>query len=123
MPIPRGTRQLVALREVAERLGTTLDTTKHWWRSGHLVGRLTEGRVRRRVTIPIEVVEFYLRYHRLPSKLDLYQADVLSREYLLELSGPDGGLAEHREPNKAAAMGARAGAASESGRLLLLRSP
>ena len=59
MPIPRGTRQLVTLREVAERLGTTLKTVKHWWwrnrllLSGPLVPRRPRGGLRPRETAPL----------------------------------------------------------------------
>ena len=102
MPNQDGTRQLVTIREAAERLGTTPKTVKHWWWSNRLLGRATQ-ESRRRVLVPIEVVEFYLRHHRLPTKLDLYQADVLGREYLLELGGPDGGLAELRDAADVAA--------------------
>ena len=94
MTIPQGTRKLVELREVAERLGTTYETVRHWWKKGRLLGRLTEGKTRKRVTVPIEVVEFYLRYFRLPTRLDLYEAGGLSEAFLRELTGPDGGLCE-----------------------------
>ena len=113
MPIPRGTRQLVTLREVAERLGTTPKTVKHWWWRNRLLGRTTHGESRRRVVVPIEVVEFYLRFHRLPTKLELHEAGVLSREYLRSLSGPDGGLSEQLDEGPVAL----AASASESGRL------
>ena len=94
MPIPQGTRQFVGLREVAERLGLTHATVKHWWKEGRIIGRVTEGATRSRVVVPIEVVNFYLRYFRLPSKRDLFELGALTREYLLELGGPDGGLSE-----------------------------
>ena len=94
MSIPRGTKQAVGLREVADRFGVTFETVKSWWKRGHLLGRATEGSARTRVVIPIEVVEFYLRYFRLPNKLDLYRCGALSRGFLSELSGPDGGLSE-----------------------------
>jgi hypothetical protein len=94
MPIPDGTRQFVGLREVAERVGLTHDTVKHWWKEGQLIGRVTEGATRPRVVVPIEVLNFYLRYFRLPSKRDLFELGALSRAYLLELRGPDGGLLE-----------------------------
>jgi len=94
MPIPQGTRQLLELREVALRLGTTYETVRHWWKKGRLLGRLTEGRTRRRVTVPIEVVEYYLRYFRLPTRLELYETGELSEAFLKDLNGPDGGLAE-----------------------------
>jgi hypothetical protein len=123
MPIPRGTRQLVELGEVAKRLGTSRETVRFWWKTGRLLGRHTQGRSRKRVTVPIEVVEFYLRYFRLPTRLDLYEAGALSRSFLLELRGPDGGLCDVIEEQDAAAAAAATGAASESGRLLLLPSP
>ena len=65
MPIPEGTRQFVGLREIAERLGLTHATVKHWWKEGRLIGRVTEGATRPRVVVPIEVLNFYLRYFRL----------------------------------------------------------
>lgn len=115
MPIPQGTRQLMELRDVAKRLGTTYETVRHWWKRGRLLGRHTEGRMRKRVTVPIEVVDFYLRYFRLPTRLDLYQAGVLSRTFLLELSGPDGGLGELEAQEEFAPSGGKA--------LSLVRSP
>ena len=90
MPIPRGTRQAMGLRDVAERLSVARATAKRWWLDGRLVGRTSSGRV----VIPVEVVDFYLRYFRLPTKRELFDAEVLSREFLLELNGPDGGLSE-----------------------------
>jgi hypothetical protein len=54
------------------------------------------------VLVPIEVVEFYLRYFRLPTKRDLFDAGVFSREFLLELMGPDGGLSEDSDPTQRA---------------------
>lgn len=90
MPIPRGTRQVLGLRDVAERLSVARATTKRWWLDGRLIGRTCKSRV----MIPVEVVEFYLRYFRLPTKRELFEAKALSREFLLELSGPDGGLLE-----------------------------
>ena len=98
MAIPRGTRQLLGLREVARRVGRSHETVRYWWKRGRLVGRLTGGSVRKRVTVPIEVVEFYLRHHRLPTRMELYETGVLTRPYLLELRGPDGGLSELVEP-------------------------
>ena len=68
---------------------------KHWWREGYLVGRLASGggpRGRKRITVPVEVIDFYLRYHRLPNKRELFEAGLLTMEYLLETQGPDGGL-------------------------------
>ena len=94
MPIPQGTRQLLELRDVAKRLGASYETVRHWWKKGRLLGRSTEGRTRRRVCVPIEVVEFYLRYFRLPTRLELFETGELSEAFLLELSGPDGGLSE-----------------------------
>jgi hypothetical protein len=94
MTIPRGTRQFIGLSEAAHRLGLTRESVKHWWKEGHLIGRVTGGDRRPRVVVPIEVVEFYLRYFRLPTKLDLYELEALTHEYLLELAGPDGGLRE-----------------------------
>jgi hypothetical protein len=94
MAIPEGTRQFVGLREVAERLGLTHEAVKHWWKEGRLIGRVTEGATRPRVVVPIEVLNFYLRYFRLPSKRELFELGALTREYLLELGGPDGGLRE-----------------------------
>ena len=108
MPIERGTRQLVTINEVARRLGRTPKTVKHWWWKNRLIGQLS-GETRSRVIVPVEVVEFYLRHHRLPNKLELYRATALSREYLLGLSGPDGGLRELVEDHGAVC-------ASESGR-------
>jgi hypothetical protein len=96
---------------------------KHWWKRGRLLGRVTEGRVRKRVAVPIEVVEFYLRYFRLPTRRDLYETGALSRSFLMELRGPDGGLCDLEQDDGAATGAAGAGAASESGRLLLLPSP
>ena len=100
MPIPRGTQQLVELKEVARRLGTPYETVRYWWKQGRLLGRHTQDR-RKRVMVPIEVVEFFLRFHRLPTKLELFEVEALSRTYLLELSGPDGGLTELAEPSSA----------------------
>ncbi len=94
MPIPRGTRQFVGLSEIAERTGLTYGVVRYWWREGRLIGRMTEGAARPRVAIPVEVLEFYLHYARLPTKLELYEADALTREFLLELNGPDGGFSE-----------------------------
>ncbi len=94
MSIPRGTQRFAGLREVAERMGLTHATVKHWWKEGRLIGRVTEGATRPRVVVPVEVVDFYLRYFRLPTKLDLFEVGALTREYLLELGGPDGGLSE-----------------------------
>ena len=94
MAIPRGTRQLLGLREVARRVGRSHETVRHWWKRGRLVGRLTGGSIRKRVTVPIEVVEFYLRHLRLPTRMDLYETGALTRPYLLDLRGPDGGLSE-----------------------------
>jgi len=52
---------------------------------------------RGRVMVPVEAVEFCLRYHSLPTKRELYDAGVLNRGYLADLIGPDGGLAEASE--------------------------
>jgi hypothetical protein len=114
MPIPQGTEQLVELGEVAKRLGTTREAVKHWWKRDRLLGRVTQGRGRRRIMVPIEVVQYYLRYFRLPTRLDLYKTGTLSRRFLLELEGPDGGLSELEQQD---------GAASESGALLTRPSP
>ena len=92
--IERGTRQLVTINEVARRLGRTPKTVRHWWWKNRLIGQLSQGESRKRVVVPVEVVEFYLRHHRLPTKLELVEAGELSPAYLLELSGPDGGLRE-----------------------------
>jgi len=108
MSIPRGTKRAVGLREVAERFGVTFETVKCWWKRGHLLGRASEGHARTRVVVPVEVVDFYLRYFRLPTKLDLFQCGALSRDFLLELSGPDGGL--HELSEEAAARGVVASA-------------
>ena len=102
MPIPRGTRQAMGLREMATRLGVAQVTAKRWWLEGRLVGRTSEG-PQARVVVPAEVADFYLRYFRLPTKLDLLECGALSREFLLELSGPDGGLTE-REYEATAAL-------------------
>lgn len=91
--IPRGTRQALGLREVAAKLGVARATVKRWWKEGRFVGRTSED-PQARVVVPVEVVEFYLRYFRLPTKLELFEAGVLSREFLAELGGPDGGLCE-----------------------------
>src|SRR5690606_29182783 len=103
MPIPRGTRQALGLREVAKRLGVARVTVKRWWLDGRLVGRQSEGTMRPRVVVPVEVVEFYLRYFRLPSRLDLHNVGALSRDFLLELGGPDGGLSERGQDVRAEA--------------------
>ena len=96
MPIPLGTRQALSLRELATRFGIALSTIKRWWQQGRLVGRVTDGPGRSRVAVPVEVAEFYLRYFRLPTKMDLLAMGVLSKEFLLELEGPDGGLLDER---------------------------
>ena len=101
MAIPRGTHRFVGLREVAERLGVTHPTVRHWWAEGRLIGRLSAGETRSRVVVPVEVVEFYLRFCRLPTKLDLLELDALTHEFLLELGGPDGGLCEVELPSQA----------------------
>ena len=122
MPIPRGTRQLVPLREFAVKLGTSHDAAKHWWREGYLVGRLAAGggpRGRKRITVPIEVVDFYLRYHRLPTKMELYESGALTMEYLLEAQGPDGGLEELAHQGR---REKKDGGASKGGTLRLVPS-
>lgn len=91
--IPRGTRQALGLREVATRLGFSQATAKRWWLNGLLIGR-NSGGPQARVLIPVEVVEFYLRYFRLPTKLELFECGALSWEFLADLNGPDGGLRE-----------------------------
>lgn len=93
MPIPQGTRQALGLREVAARLGVAQVTAKRWWLEGRLIGRTSAG-PQARVVVPAEVADFYLRYFRLPTKLDLFELGALSREFLVELCGPDGGLSE-----------------------------
>ena len=92
--IPPGTRQVLNLSDVAVRLGISRVTAKRWWYEGRLIGCVAMRTTRSRVLVPIEVVEFYLRYLELPTKLDLFEARVLSKEFLLELTGPDGGLSE-----------------------------
>lgn len=94
MPIPQGTRQAVGLRDIAERVGIKLSTARSWWKTGLLVGKMSEGDARARVVIPVEVLDYYLRYFRLPTKLELFRCGALSRDFLLELGGPDGGLSE-----------------------------
>ena len=96
MPIPLGTRQALGLRAVAERFGIPHSTIKRWWQQGRLVGRVTDGPGLGRVVVPVEVADFFLRYFRLPTKLDLLAMGVLSKEFLLELDGPDGGLLDER---------------------------
>ena len=91
--IPRGTRQALGLREVAARLGVARATVKRWWKEGRFVGRISAD-PQARVVVPVEVVDFYLRYFRLPTKAELFDVGALSREFLLELVGPDGGLCE-----------------------------
>ena len=116
---------MVPLREVAVKFGTSLETVKHWWREGYLVARLTAGggpRGRKRVTVPVEVVDFYLRYHRLPTKLELFEAGVLSLAYLLEARGPDGGLGDEVLAGRAAQSGTQDVGASKSGTLRLVPS-
>lgn len=106
----------MGLREVAKRLGVARVTTKRWWLEGRLLGRPAQGTDRPRVIIPVEVVDFYLRYFRLPTKLELFEAGALNREFLLELTGPDGGLSELREASEGAAgVAAPSCAAAESG--------
>ena len=92
MALERGTRQALGLREVAKRLGVSRVTAKRWWSKGRLIGRAVVRVTRRRVVIPIEVVDFYLQHFRLPTKLELFETQALSREFLLGLDGPDGGL-------------------------------
>jgi hypothetical protein len=84
----------LGLRDVAARLGVARVTAKRWWLEGRLIGRSSVGKTQSRIVIPVEVVDFYLRYFRLPTKLELFETGVLTREFLLELSGPDGGLRE-----------------------------
>jgi len=91
--IPRGTRQALGLREVAGRIGVARATVKRWWKEGRFVGRTSDD-PQPRVVVPVEVVDFYLRHFRLPTKLELFEAGALSCEFLLELGGPDGGLCE-----------------------------
>lgn len=97
--IPRGTRQTLGLRAVAARIGVAHATVKRWWKEGRFVGRVS-GDPQPRVVVPVEVVDFYLRHIRLPSKLELFETGALSREFLLEFGGPDGGLCELRQDVK-----------------------
>lgn len=90
----RGTRQALNLGDVAARVGVARVTAKRWWLQGRLIGRLASCGARQRVVVPVEVVDYYLRYFELPTKRDLFVAGVLDRDFLLELSGPDGGLSE-----------------------------
>jgi len=94
---PLGTRQALNLQDVAVRLGVARVTAKRWWLQGRLVGRSVVRGSRRRVVVPIEVVDFYLVHLQLPTKRDLYVAGMLGREFLATLSGPDGGLDEARD--------------------------
>ena len=91
-PVTRGTRQALGLRAAAQQLGVSYSTAKRWWRSGLLVGGKRQGMQRARVIIPIEVVEFHALHLRLPTKRELFESGALTREFLLELHGPDGGL-------------------------------
>ncbi len=89
----------MGLRGVAAKLAVSHGTVRRWWLEGRLVGRMS-GDPQPRVVVPVEVVDFYLRYIRLPTKLELFEAGTLTREFLLELGGPDGGLFELKpDPN------------------------
>jgi len=82
------------LGEVAQRVGVARVTAKRWWLQGQLIGGRAISGTRHRVVIPIEVVDYSLCSLELPTKRDLFVAGVLGRDFLLELSGPDGGLSE-----------------------------
>ena len=92
--IPPGTRQFINLTDAAEWFAVARVTAKRWWHEGRLLGCIATRGTRSRVLVPIEVVDFYLRYRQLPTKRDLFEAGVLTREFLLDLTGPDGGLTE-----------------------------